>query len=98
MTLIEVRYGHRRRSYRGLAVHLGIVTGGNLRIVAAQPDSTHREAGVASSLGNPGFYQQGQRSAARADKNEFSQNVPVVAAFFVPDPQAPQSPFTAQIL
>src|ERR1700730_3138225 len=86
---IEMGYGHRRRSYRGFTVHFGIVAGRNLRIVAAKPDSAHRKPGIASPLGNPGFLQQRQRSAASADKNEFGLDIPVLTAFFVPNPNTP---------
>src|ERR1700686_107879 len=85
---IEMGYGHRRRSYRGLTVHLGIVAGRNIRIVAAKPDSPHRKPGITSPLGNPGFLQQRQRSAS-ADKNEFGLDIPVLTAFFVPNPNTP---------
>ncbi len=91
-------YGHRRRSHRGFAVHLGIVAGRNLRIVAAKPDSAHRKPGVAPPLGDPGFLQQWQRSAAGADENEFGLDIPVLTAFFVPNPHTPQVAITAQIL
>src|SRR5580658_9285553 len=73
---IEMGYGHRRRSYRGFTVHFGIVPGRNFGIVAAKPDSTHRKPSVASSLGDPGFLQQWQRSAASTDKNEFGEDIP----------------------
>jgi hypothetical protein len=50
------------------------------------------------ALGNSGFLQQWQRSAAGADENEFGPDIPVLAAFFVPDPHTPSIPITAQIL
>src|SRR5580704_2017445 len=95
---IEMRYGHRRRSYRGFTVHLGIVAGRNRRIVAAKPDSTHRKPGVALPLGNLGFLQQWQRSAASTEEDEFGVDIPQFTAFFVPDLHTPPHPITAQIL
>src|SRR5215510_5825566 len=86
---IEMGYGHRRGSYRGFPVHLGVVAGSNLRIVAAQPDATHRKPGVAPPLGNPGLLQQRQRSAASTDENKFGLDIPVLTAFFVPNPHTP---------
>jgi hypothetical protein len=64
----------------------------------SQPDSAHRKPGVAPTLGNPGFLQQWQRSAAGTDKNEFGLDIPVVAAFFFPNAHTPSIPITAQIL
>src|ERR1700733_12522809 len=95
MTLIEMRYGHGRRSYRGFTVYLGVVTGGDLGIIAAKPDSAHREPGIAATLRNAGFDQQWQRPATGADKNEFGRNIAVRTAFFIPYPQTPSIPIAA---
>src|SRR5882672_11393644 len=66
-----MRHRHRRRTHRRLAVNFGMVALVDFGIVAAQPDSTDREAAIAVALGNTGFLQQGQRAAACADEHEF---------------------------
>src|SRR5215467_11620942 len=75
-----------------------MVAGSHLRIVAAKPDATHRKPGVAPPLGNPGFLQQRQRSAASTDEHKWGLDLPVLTAFFVPQPYTPEIPITSQIL
>ncbi len=98
MARIEMGDGHGGRSYGSFAVHLGIVTGSNRRIVAAKPDSAYRKPRIAPPLGNTRFLQQGQRSAASTDENEFGFDITMLAALLVPYPYTPKLPVTAQVL
>src|ERR1700733_9732874 len=95
---IEMWYRHRRGSHRGFTVHLGIVAGRDLRIVAAQPDSTHRKSSVASPFRNSGFLQQSQRSTASTEKDELGSDIPARTTLFVPYLHTPPIAITAQIL
>src|SRR5258706_7991704 len=90
-----MRYRHRRRANRRLAVNLGMVALVDLGIVAAQPDSADREASIAAALGNAGFLQQGQRAAARADEHEFCRYRLLLAAPDIMDFNPPAAIFLA---
>src|SRR5260370_32210515 len=93
-----MRYWHRRPSSRCLSSKFRIQACPNCRIVAAKPDTTHREPGVALTFGNLGFLQQWERSAASTDEDESGLDIPLLTTFFVPDANTPQTPITAQIL
>ena len=84
VTSIEMGHGHRGRSHGGFAVHLGIMPTRYFRIVAAKPDAAHRKSSMAPTLGNPGFLQQRQRSAAGADENKLGLDIPVRTGCFIP--------------
>jgi hypothetical protein len=74
------------------------VTRTNVWPIATQPDPAYGKPTVAAALGNPGFLQQVQRSAAGTEKNELSLNDPMLSALFIPDLQPPCIAMTLQIL
>src|SRR6516225_3473428 len=80
---------HRRRSFRRLAVDLGVVTVANSAHVAAQPDAAYWEATIAVAFGNARFLQQQQRIAASADEDEFRGNRMLPALVDILDLDAP---------
>src|ERR1700677_4637931 len=98
MASVEMRYRHRRGSHRSFAIDLSVVTRRNFRTITTEPNPAYWKSAVAPPLGNAGFLQQTQRSAAGTDKNELGLNDPVLAGRFVSDLQTPQIPITIQIL
>src|ERR1700723_709799 len=98
MASVEMGHRHRRGSNGSLSVDLSVVTRRNFRTIATEPNPAYWKSAIAPPLGNAGFLQQTQRSAAGTDKNELGLNDAVLAARFVPDLQIPQIPITIQIL
>src|SRR5271156_5523566 len=82
---------HRRRAHRGLAINLGMMPLVDLGIVAAQPDTTDREAAITLALGNAGFPKQWQRPAARANKDELCLHRSLVTAIEIMNFDPPAS-------
>src|SRR5262245_24994289 len=71
---VEVRDRHRWRSFRRLAVDLGVVTVADRAHVATQPDAADREAAIAVTFGNARLLQQRQRTAAGTNEDEFGRD------------------------
>jgi len=55
---VEMRHRHRRRTHRCLAVDLRMMTAGDVRSIAAQPDAADGKAAVPSALRYLRFLQQ----------------------------------------
>ena len=60
-----------------------------MRNFVEKPDPAHRKPGATSRLGNPGFLQQGQRSAAGTDENKLGLDISVLTGLFIPNLQTP---------
>ncbi|MNM49979.1 hypothetical protein D3C81_609990 [compost metagenome] len=67
---VQVRYRHRRRADRGLAVQLGLVAGDQVGVVGHQELATDREAGIAFGFRDARLLQQLQRATTGTDEHE----------------------------
>src|SRR5450830_401149 len=74
-TGIEMRHGHRWRTYRSFAVDFGVVLVDQLRIGGDQPLAADRYAAVAFGFRNAGFFQQRQCTTASANEDELGTYV-----------------------
>ena len=69
---VEVGHRHRWSPHRRLAVDLGPLTIGQLRVTANQPEATHWEASEISRLWDPGTLQQRQGTTTGTEENKGS--------------------------
>jgi len=72
---VQMRHGHRRRTDGRLAVDLGRMRRHQFRIGRHQPLAADRHAAVALGFRNARFFQQRQRTAARADEDELGAHI-----------------------